>query len=98
MQKHYYYQCNDCFESDFNGKSDNKIILTQNQSRDWEGVFISPIHPDVNNYLLSVISEISRKYDIDGLNLDYVRYQDSFYGYNSKGLNNFIEMNDFDHV
>jgi len=87
---HFYYKCPDCLESDFNGKSDKNIILTQYQSKNWEGVYLSPTHPEVNNHLLNVIDELTSNYDLDGIHLDYIRYQDSFYGYNKEGLNNFI--------
>ena len=92
--EHFYYTCSDCLEADINGKSDSKIELTQNQSKEWEGVFLSPIHPDVNDYLLTIINEIINNYNIDGIHLDYIRYQDSFYGYNKKGIDTF--MNQFD--
>ena len=92
---HFYYQCHDCFATDFNGKSDNDIILNQNHSLNWEGVFLSPLNDDVNAHILSVIEELITSYDIDGLHLDYVRFQDMFYGYNSQGLKSFIEEFNF---
>ena len=95
-KQHYYYLCPDCLESDINGKSDGKIELNKNQSKNWEGVFISPIHPEVNDYLLLIIKEIINNYDIDGINLDYLRYQDSFFGYNSKGIDTFINQYEVD--
>ena len=95
-REHYYYLCPNCLESDINGKSDSKIQLTKNQSKEWEGVFLAPTHPDVNNYLVSIINEIIYNYDIDGIHLDYIRYQDSFYGYNPKGIEDFINQFDID--
>ena len=86
---HFYYQCPDCLESDFNGKLDKNIILSQYQSKNWEGIYLSPTHPNVNAHILDVINELISKYDLDGIHLDYIRYQDSFYGYNKEGLNAF---------
>ena len=57
-ENHFYYNCNDCFESDFNGKSDGEINLYLNQSKNWEGVYISPMHPKVNDYLSSIVEEL----------------------------------------
>ena len=95
-ETHFYYNCNDCFESDFNGKSDGEINLYLNQSKNWEGVYISPMHPVVNKYLLSVIEELFENYNIDGLVLDYIRFQDSFYGYNKFGIDVFSDKYNID--
>lgn len=45
--------------------------------------FISPGHPRVIKHLLKVFEEVISDYEIDGLHLDYVRYSDADYGYNS---------------
>ncbi len=47
-----------------------------------EGLYLSPGHPDVPEYLLSVFREIVTEYKIDGLHLDYIRYQDVDFGRN----------------
>ena len=47
-----------------------------------EGLFLSPNHPDVNEYLIT-------NYDIDGLHLDYIRYQDAEYGRNPYAIAQF---------
>ena len=88
---HYYYQCPECLEVDINGRSDSKINLDQYQSKNWEGIFISPIHPETNIYLFSIVKEVVDNYNIGGVYLDYVRYQDSFYGYNKSGVKLFEE-------
>ena len=85
---HFYYLCPECFATDFNGKSDKSINLNQNQSANWEGVFLSPLNMKVNNHILMVIDELINSYNIDGLHLDYIRFQDMFYGYNNEGLDN----------
>ena len=89
---HFYYQCPECLESDINGRSDQNIKLNEIQSIEWEGIFLSPLHPIVNNYILSIINEIVDEYNFDGIFLDYLRYQDYYYGYNSEGLNQFINI------
>ena len=38
------------------------------------GYFIDPANPEVIEFLTKLILEICAKYDIDGVNLDYVRY------------------------
>jgi len=39
-----------------------------------KGLYLSPYHKEVTPYLLNVLSEVLEKYDIDGLHLDYIRY------------------------
>ena len=54
-----------------------------------EGLFFSPNHPDVNEYLITVFRELITNYDIDGLHLDYIRYQDAEYGRNPYAIARF---------
>ena len=49
--------------------------------------FLSPIHPNVNSYLLSIIDELIKKYNINGIHLDYIRFKDNHYGNNKFGQN-----------
>jgi uncharacterized lipoprotein YddW (UPF0748 family) len=39
-----------------------------------EGAFLDPALPEVREYNIRVAAEIIKKYDIDGLHLDYIRY------------------------
>ena len=91
---HFYYQCPECLESDINGRSDKYINLNQIQSLEWEGIYLSPMHPLVNNYILSIINEVVSKYEFDGLFLDYLRYQDYYYGYNLEGIEEFENIHE----
>ncbi len=51
-----------------------------------EGFYLAPHHPDVSGYLLSVLRELTAKYDLDGIHLDYVRYHNSGYGMNKAAV------------
>ena len=42
-----------------------------------EGVFLSPGHPGVQEWVANVIDEIVTRYDVDGIHLDYIRYPNS---------------------
>lgn len=57
----------------------------------FEGIYLSPLHPQVNSYLLVLIKELITNYEIDGIHLDYVRFQGSEYGYNPTGMKLFYE-------
>ena len=46
----------------------NLIIPGQNKP------FLDPANPEVRNYLHSLISEVVTHYDVDGIQLDYIRY------------------------
>jgi uncharacterized lipoprotein YddW (UPF0748 family) len=37
-------------------------------------VYLDPANPQVRNYLLRIIDEITTRYQVDGLQLDYIRY------------------------
>lgn len=39
-------------------------------------VFLDPANPDAVDYMVDGIASIARNYDIDGINLDYIRYPD----------------------
>lgn len=39
------------------------------------GYWICPSHPDARDYLSSVFKYLVRRYDIDGLHLDYIRFE-----------------------
>ena len=84
--EHLYHTQKGWTEANIHGKMDSQIKLSQTQSPQWEGVYLSPTHPEVNPYLLSVYSEIINSYNIDGIHLDYIRFQDEVYGYNKSGM------------
>lgn len=39
-----------------------------------EGLFISPLLPEAQNYFIDISLDILRNYPVDGLHLDYIRY------------------------
>lgn len=41
------------------------------------GYFLDPANPEVQNYLLELLTEIIKNYKPDGINLDYIRYPQS---------------------
>mgnify|MGYP001175760071 FL=1 len=91
---HIYNTKKDWTEANIHGKIDSQINLSAPQSPQWEGVYLAPTHPEVNPYLLSVYMEVANKYKIDGLHLDYIRYQDEMYGYNKYGMQTFEDIYD----
>ena len=45
-----------------------------------DGVLLTPAHPEVNPYIISVIKEMLA-YDVDGIHLDYCRYWNAAFDY-----------------
>lgn len=43
-------------------------------SAEWNGYFLDPANPEVQQFLYELMSEIFTKYRPDGINLDYIRY------------------------
>lgn len=54
--------------------------------------FLDPGHPGVQDFVVSICTEIVRKYkNLDGLHLDYIRYPGNTWGYNEVALKRFRE-------
>lgn len=51
--------------------------------------FLDPGHPEVQEFLVSICKEIVKKYPVDGLHLDYIRYPGVEWGYNPVSLERF---------
>ncbi|MBQ7687046.1 MAG: family 10 glycosylhydrolase [Bacteroidaceae bacterium] len=49
-------------------------------------VFMIPGQPGTADYIASIAREITEWYDIDGINLDYIRYPESSYRFNDDNL------------
>ena len=66
-------------------------IMTPKMS---EGAFMDPGIPQTHDYLLNILSDIVKNYNIKGIQLDYIRYPDSLSGYNPLALKNFNPLSD----
>ena len=69
------------------------------------GYFLDPANPEVTDFLLKLIGELSASYNIDGINVDYVRYpnilQENYsnqWGYTQFARDEFISMYDIDPI
>ena len=52
----------------------------------FEGAFLDPGIPEVQDYTLNVLLDIVANYDIDGVHLDYIRYTETQFGYNKLAM------------
>ncbi len=76
----------------------NLIIPGQNKA------FLDPANPEVRQYLLSLLTEITTRYDVDGIQFDYVRYpfQDPdanrLFGYGNSARRQFHQLTGTDPI
>jgi uncharacterized lipoprotein YddW (UPF0748 family) len=58
----------------------------RSQSAEVEGLYLSPVSPESVTYTTSVVRDIAKRYDIDGVHLDYIRYPTSDFDYSRDTL------------
>lgn len=73
-ENHLYFKHNDWITCFKNGKPMSNEMN--------EGAFLDAGIPEVQNYILSILSDIVINYNIAGLQLDYIRYPDTLSGFN----------------
>ena len=54
-----------------------------------EGAFLTPANRDARRHIHDVFLDVARRYDIDGIHFDYVRYANSGYDYSASALARF---------
>lgn len=75
---------------DTNG-NESTLFPNQNKGSNGEGYFLAPHHPEVQKHLLAVFRELTALYEIDGLHLDYIRFQDAEYGNNVEAKTFYVQ-------
>lgn len=64
---------------DINGRS--MLEYKFSPEVDTPGIFLDPALPEVKEFVSSIAEEIARKYDVDEIHLDYIRYPYKTFGY-----------------
>ena len=54
-----------------------------------EGAFLTPANLDARRHIHDVFLDVARRYDVDGIHFDYVRYANSGYDYSGAALARF---------
>lgn len=54
--------------------------------------YLDPGHPDAVDYTISIYLDVLQRYDVDGLHLDYIRYDGTDMGYNPTALARFNRL------
>ncbi len=62
------------------------------------GYWLSPANPEVQNFLADLFRELLTRYDVDGLHLDYIRYEtqeSGDYGYSDYSIRRFVSQHGY---
>lgn len=59
---------------------------TRSQVGQVEGLYLSPIDPEVHAHLSAVVGELAARYAVDGVHFDYIRYPDDRFDYSPRAL------------
>ncbi len=76
----------DPFESHF---VDRLIQYAEENSSTVEGVYTSPSHPAVQDHVHAIWMNLARRYDLDGLHFDYIRFPSASYDYSIGAIDRF---------
>jgi uncharacterized lipoprotein YddW (UPF0748 family) len=57
-----------------------------------EGLYLSPGNPRVRDHITSIGTEIAKRYRIDGIHLDYIRYPAGDFGYDRESRRRFYYL------
>jgi len=59
------------------------------QSTQVEGLYLSPVHEHAAAYTVSVVADLVKRYDVDGVHFDYIRYPNDEFDYSPGALARF---------
>lgn len=60
-----------------------EMVPEEFEDQKLEGMYLAPGNPEVRRHLRDVVHEITSKYAVDGIHLDYVRYPEPGVGYDA---------------
>ncbi len=73
-EKHPIVSHPDWYVSDRDGRSILDLNPDELRTGIMEGYYLAPAHPEVREYLCRISEELARRYDLDGIHFDYIRY------------------------
>ncbi|MEX0869738.1 MAG: family 10 glycosylhydrolase [Nitriliruptoraceae bacterium] len=62
--------------------------VTRSVDGEWS-TYLDPALPEVREHLIATITDIADRYPVDGIHLDYVRYESQRHGYHPRNLASF---------
>ncbi|MFA5728609.1 MAG: family 10 glycosylhydrolase [Candidatus Neomarinimicrobiota bacterium] len=95
-EKHLLYQHPEWCAVDADGVKDIQRHSADFNNIGTEGIYLSPLVPEVHEYIIGVIRELAANYALDGVHLDYVRYAKNCYDYHPVGRLRFRQQSGVD--
>lgn len=62
---------------------------TRAHPREIEGLYASPLHPAAVDHVVGVVTDLVARYEVDGIQFDYVRYPNVEFDYSATALGGF---------
>ena len=78
---HIYYTHPEWFVVDDDGRSMHSYSRQDIRNAGTEARFLDPMIPEVRKFIASIYIEVARKYDVDGVHFDFIRYPGPKFGY-----------------
>ncbi len=97
-KEHLFYQHPEWCAVDDRGTQDSNRNYHDFQHNNTEGIYLSPLVPEVNAYLVRVVKELVNRYAVDGIHYDYIRYPKNSYGFHIYGRRKYKEETGIDPV
>ena len=91
-KNHLYYRHPEWLSVDADGIKDINRKFKDFERINTEGIYLSPLVPEVDDHLVEVIKEIVENYNVDGIHLDYIRYPKNCYDFNEIGRHRFKDI------
>ena len=86
---HIWYSHPDWFIADKYGRSTRDYSRIECEDKGIVGATLSPAVPEVREFIADIAVEIATEYNIDGIHLDYIRYPNPSFGFESSALDAF---------
>lgn len=66
-------------------------VMLSSTGKNWagEGMYLDPGVPEAREYIVSVFEDIAKRYNVDGIQYDYVRYPGADWGYSEAALKHY---------
>lgn len=66
-------------------------VMLSSEGKNWagEGMYLDPGVPEAREYIVSVFEDIAKRYNVDGIQYDYVRYPGTDWGYSEAALKHY---------
>lgn len=89
-RRHVWHAHPEWFMEDATGRSTRSYTREECESAGIVGATLSPAVPEVRERLARICCEITARYDVDGIHLDYIRYPGAAFGFEAAARDGFF--------